>query len=514
MRPLARRLLIGGLAVAVIAGISMVVVVRNWPFTQAALTKVLEDRFARKVEIHGFRSTYFPPGCEADQVEFLHRFHKDRPPLITVRRLIIKASYAGLFSPHKRIAEVQVIGLHVLVPPKSTAGGAHSIMPLTDLSSNPLVAISMVKADGAVLEFLSKNPGREPFRLEIQQLTVTHVGEKGPISFQATLQNTEPPGEIQSTGQFGPWNAEDPGNTPVAGRYVFQHADLGVYGGIAGTLTSKGKFSGLVDHIESEGDADVPNFHLSGTAHAVHVSTTFRAAVDATNGDTSLENVRSQFLRTTILSSGGVTGGPNQHGKTADLQLIVDDGHIDDLLRLFAEQDHPSMTGAVRLHARFNLPPGSPGFLRRLKLEGDFGIGGGRLTNALAQVPINRLSESARGESRKQETADPQTVLSNLKGHVSVKNGIATLSNVSFTAPGTLAQIRGTYSLIDHSMNLQGILHTNGKLSDTTSGFKAFVLKGISPFLKRKSTTVVPFTITGTSSHPAFALDFDGKRSF
>src|SRR6266481_2402808 len=120
----------------------MITVIRNWPFTQQALTKVLENRFARQVQIHGFHSTYFPPGCVAEQVEFLHRFHKERPPLITVKRLIIEASYAGLFSSHKSIAEIQAIGLHVLIPPKSAAGGAHSIMPLTDLSANPLVAIN------------------------------------------------------------------------------------------------------------------------------------------------------------------------------------------------------------------------------------------------------------------------------------------------------------------------------------------------------------------------------------
>src|SRR6266849_4667085 len=135
-------------------------------------------------------------------------------------------------------------------------------------------------------------------------------------------------------------------------------------------------------------------------------------------------------------------------------------------------------------------------------------------TNAEVQVPLNRLSESARGENKKQEAEDPETVLSNLKGHVSVKNGIATLSNVSFTAPGTLAQIRGTYNLLDKTVNLQGILHTNGKLADTTSGFKALVLKAVSPFLKKKSVTIVPFTITGTSSKPALALDFDAKRTF
>ena len=53
---------------------------------------------------------------------------------------------------------------------------------------------------------------------------------------------------------------------------------------------------------------------------------------------------------------------------------------------------------------------------------------------------------------------------------------------------------------------------TNGKLSDTTSGFKALVLKAVGPFLKKKSVTVVPFAIAGTSSNPSFALDFTEKR--
>jgi hypothetical protein len=93
-----------------------------------------------------------------------------------------------------------------------------------------------------------------------------------------------------------------------------------------------------------------------------------------------------------------------------------------------------------------------------------------------------------------------------------VKNGVATLSNVSFSAPGTRAQIQGTYDLLDRKVDLHGTLYTNGKLDDTTSGFKAVVLKAVGPFLKQKSVTVVPFAITGTSSHPAFALDFTAKR--
>jgi hypothetical protein len=506
--------LIAGTVLAVLLGGVTILLVRNWPFTRQAVTVALQDRFARTVEIRNFRTTYFPPGCVADGISFLHRKHKDLPPLITVRTLIVQASYAGMFSFHKRVGQVQVIGLHVLVPPKSPTGQSGGVMPLTDSTSNDSLAIGEIIADGAVLEFMPGERDKEPFKLEVHQLILDHVGENGPIFFRASLLNTEPPGEIRSTGQFGPWNSESPGSTAVLGSYSFDNANLGVFEGIAGTLSSRGKFTGTLEHIDSEGEADVPNFHVSGSSHIVHLSTEFRAVVDGTNGDTQLLNVRSHFQRTTVLSSGGVAGQAGQHGKTAALEMTVKDGSIDDLLSLVAEGKNPSMTGSVSLHAKVKVPPGPPGFLKKLDLEGDFGIGNERFMNSAVQVPLNRLSESARGENKKQEAEDPETVLSNLKGHISVKNGVATLSNVSFSAPGTLAQIRGTYNLLDKTVNLQGILHTNGKLSDTTSGFKALVLKAVGPFLKKKTVTIVPFTVTGTSRQPSFALDFDAKRDF
>ena len=103
-------------------------------------------------------------------------------------------------------------------------------------------------------------------------------------------------------------------------------------------------------------------------------------------------------------------------------------------------------------------------------------------------------------------------MLSNLKGHFSTYGGIAKLSEVSFTEPGTLAQIDGTFNLVDKSLNLRGVLTTDGKLADTTSGFKSVVVKALGPFITKKSVTVVPFSITGTSSKPAFALDLAAKR--
>ena len=108
--------------------------------------------------------------------------------------------------------------------------------------------------------------------------------------------------------------------------------------------------------------ADVPNFHLSGSGHTVHLATKFQAAVDGTNGDTFLQSVQSHFERTTVLSKGSVAGHPGQDGKTLALEMTVKYGRIEDLLRLITEEKNPSMTGGVTLHAKVEVPPDRPDF--------------------------------------------------------------------------------------------------------------------------------------------------------
>jgi hypothetical protein len=507
---LRRRILVSAAVVASMAVLGAILLVVNWPFTQAAVTKALEDRFSRDVKIGKFRSTWFPPGCVAEGIEFLHRQRKELPPLITIRTLTVRASYSGLAGIGKQINDVQVAGLHVLVPPKDPTG-SRTAFPLTTSVSGKNLTFGAISTDDAVLEFISKQ-GDDSFTIAVTHLTLNNVGAGTPLNFHAILTNTNPPGEIHSEGQLGPWNEDDPAATPVSGSYTYDHARLGVFEGIAGTLASQGKFSGMLGHIDADGNIDVPDFKVAGSANAVHLASNFHAVVDATNGDTDLTRVEVHFGKTTVISQGEVKGHPRQHGKTVKLTMSVSQGRIEDLLHLVASSARASETGEVGLQAKLELPPGPQGFLTRIHLDGDFGVGGGRFTDPKVQDPINRLAESAHGETKSRQDVDTATVLSNLKGHVSANAGIATLSRVSFTEPSTLAEIEGTFNLIDETLNLRGVLHTSGKLADTTSGFKSFVLKALSPFLKTKSVTEVPFVITGTSSDPSFALALGAKR--
>ena len=58
--------LIIGASLIVIAGIVLIVLAWNWPYTQQAVTKALQDRFARTVQIRSFRKTYRSTGSSGN----------------------------------------------------------------------------------------------------------------------------------------------------------------------------------------------------------------------------------------------------------------------------------------------------------------------------------------------------------------------------------------------------------------------------------------------------------------
>jgi hypothetical protein len=224
--------------------------------------------------------------------------------------------------------------------------------------------------------------------------------------------------------------------------------------------------------------------------------------------DTVLENVEAHAGRTIILATGNVSGGKGTAGKTARLEMTVNTGRVEDLLNYFSDAKQPSMTGNVQFRARVELPPGS-GFLRKVRMTADFGIAGGQFTSSQRQIPVNRLSESAQGEKHPEN--DPRTVLSNIKGHVVVRDGTASLKDISFEFPGAFAEMMGVYNLIPGTVDIHGTLRTDGTLSDATSGIKALLVKAATPFLKKNHTTVVPFAIGGTVSNPSIGLDLRNK---
>jgi hypothetical protein len=464
----------------------------------------LQDASLSKVDIGAFHGTYFPrPGCVLEHVTLQHNPKAGTTPLITVERLRIEGSFPGLFT--KRVRCIRAEGMRVLIPP----GGEEERFKTPKRST---FVIDDLIADGAILEVASREPDKEPLKFFFHNFVLSNVGSHGPASFQARLSNPEPPGEITTSGKFGPWNGDEIGKTPVSGEYMFQQANLGVFRGIAGLLSSSGKFSGVLNRIEVQGMTDTPRFTVTSSSHQVQLRTQFHAVVNGENGDTFLQNATATFWKTTVWSEGSVARKPDQSGKTALVELAAKDGRIQDILLLFARSERAPMSGIVSFHAKASLPPGRRRFLEKVELQGDFGIDAGRFTKSDTQEGVNHLSEGALGEEGHHKTEkdkdDPETVLSDLKGHVLLKDGTARFSNLSFSVPGALAQMQGTYNLITEKIDLHGTLKTESEPSNTTHGMKALILKVLDPFFKKKRVGyIVPVKITGTYEHPSFGLD-------
>ncbi len=500
------------MALAAVAVIYVTVLALNWPFTEQSVVDVLQERSVRSVTVDHFYRTYLPPGCVAEGVNFLHRKHKNKPPLITIQRLVIAGSYSGLLTIQNRLSLVRIFGMHVTVPPKQADGEPSPIMPLNYSKSPSKMIIDKIIADGAELDFLSSDSGKKPFRLIIDKLALHDVGNNRPIPYRTIISNTVPPGKIRSTGKFGPWNPNSPRSTPVEGSYTLQDANLAFFSAISGTLSSSGNFHGTLGEMTAQGTTDVPNFKVTDTSHTRRLAAEFHATVDGTNGNTLLQSVIAHFDRTTAVFKGSVSGKEGEKGKTASLDMTAANGRIEDLLNLFISSKRAPMTGGVSVRAHVELPPGPEPFVSRLKLQGDFGVDAGKFTDAPTEADLTRLSESAE-KRKKVNPEDPERVLSDLKGHVSAIDGTATFSNLSFSVPGAKAEMHGTYRLTDYKIDMHGTMLTTGNPSDATTGFKSFLMKAITPFFKKKaSQKVVPFKITGNYANPVVALDLGVKK--
>ncbi len=484
----------------------------RWPFRKSAIVQDLEEAASGRVEIRTFRHTYFPyPGCVAEGLTY--RLSPNAPPFATVEKLTIQSSLPGLFAG--RVRRIRADALHIYVP---APGSKEKFRGLNSGTTH----VGEIILHDAVLEVPRNEVTKPVVKFVIHDLTMGPVSVDSPIHFSAMLSNPEPPGEIAVSGQFGPWKGLQ---TSVAGDYRFENADLGAFDGIAGILFSQGKFSGVLQHIDVAGKISIPEFEVARSQHKVALDSDFTAYVDGANGDTFLNQVSSRFLKTTVISQGKIAGHTGQKGKTATIDLQAQNGRIEDVLRLFTQEPQPPMAGGLNFKGTAVLPPGPIRFLKKIELEGDFGISDSNFTHGATQEKVNQLSQSAktedleklksRNKEKENDNAPAPPVLSDLHGHVILKGGTATFSNLSFYIPGAHAQMHGTYSLISEKIDLHGTLKMDSDLSDTAHGVKAVMLKVLDPFFKKKhGGSDVPVKVTGSYHNPSFGMDVGkaGKR--
>jgi hypothetical protein len=64
------------------------------------------------------------------------------------------------------------------------------------------------------------------------------------------------------------------------------------------------------------------------------LNTTFTAIVDGTNGDTVLDAVSATLNHTPLQARGGVVHMGSQKDRTVELDVRIDNGRLEDILRL------------------------------------------------------------------------------------------------------------------------------------------------------------------------------------
>jgi AsmA-like C-terminal region len=471
------------------------------------IMQTLEETFASRLELKSLDVSLFPSvHVTGTGLVLKHKEQAaDAPPLIQVEQFSADTNLFELFHLPTKIQHVRLVGLqiHVLTgqPKSASVGSGASKKP-------PNFVIGEAIADGARLETIPAESGKTPLVWDIRKLTLHDGGPERPMEFVATLLNAQPPGEIQSTGSFGPWQREQPGETPVSGKYVFRHADLSVFHGISGSLSSNGNYRGVLQSIEVQGHTDTPDFAVSIAGNPVHLTTDFHALVDGMNGTTHLQPVTARFGHSSLTAEGVVDTTPGQPGKVVSLDVRSDGSRLEDMLRM-AVKGKPALNGAVAFHTRLRLPIVGRDVSQELELDGTFDATSARFSKLDEQEKVDKLSNRSRGQTN--DAAD-DSVASDFRGSFKLRDGTMHFTNLSFIVPGAAITLDGDYGLVDGRMDLRGSARLQAKLSQTTTGFKSFLLKAVDPFFEKKGAgTVLPIKITGTKDSPSFGLNIGRK---
>jgi AsmA-like C-terminal region len=498
-------------ALFVILVVGGIVLATHWPFSEGKIKQSLQETFPATVTFQKFHATYFPhPGCIAEGVIFTRLgAPQGLPPIVTTQNLKIEAHYWDIVLRPGYLARIVMQSLHAQVPVIGT-----KIQDTGWKETPSKIRVGEIIADGAAIE-IARSGSHEPLRFDVYTLKLSDVGRDKPLSYDVYLHNPLPPGEVRSHGKFGPWNSNEAGRTPLEGEYTFRHADLSVFDGIAGLLSSEDSFQGLLQRIEARGNIDIADFMLTHTHHPVHVSSEFHAYINGTNGDVSLDSVNAGFLHTNVQAKGEIAGRSGQNGKTASIDLHVRDGHIQDVLLLFVKEPRPPLNGTTSFNAHVTIPPEDRPFLEKVRLVGTFGIHDGHFVKPSTRTNVEQLSEKTRGlkTDSPRDPQDAEQVISNLSGHLELRNATTNFSEFSFSVPGAEVQMHGTYNIESKAIDLHGTLKTESEFSNMTSGFKSVLLKPFNVFFQRKhGGALLPVHLVGTYENPQAGLDLPAKK--
>jgi uncharacterized protein involved in outer membrane biogenesis len=492
----------------VLAGLAIFVAIKARNIddrTRAWVVRELIQRFHSEVELESLHVNVFPDmGVTGENLSI--RFHNrtDLPPMFHIERFSFNLGMFGILRAPRHISGVYVEDMTITIPPKGDQKKQPGSQPGANDRQLPGVIIDEIVCNNTQLVIVPKKEGKDPLEFEIHDLLLKSVGATKPFDFHGNLTNAKPKGEIATRGTFGPWNAEEPGDTAVTGGYSFKDADLGPFPGIGGILSSTGKYSGQLNELEVEGVTDTPDFSLDPVGHKVPLHTEYSATVDGTNGDTYLHPVRATLVKSPIIANGSVVRSKAKNGHTISLDVTSQKARLEDILSLATKGDKPFMTGVLNLKTKMLIPPGQVKVLEKLKLDGEFNVTNGQWASADVREKLEGFSRHAEGEPTNQ---DAGSSVSDMKGHFRVDEGVITFKDLEFSVPGAAIDLTGNYNMRSEALDFSGHLNMKAKVSQMTTGAKSLFLKAIDPlFAKNGSGTVLPITISGTRQSPTVGV--------
>jgi hypothetical protein len=508
--------LAGAAALAALAGATAWLLPRDAD-VRRRIVRTLAERFDAEVELQYLRVSVFPrPRIEGGGLQLTPRDRPGSAPLLAVARFSAYASWPSMIRRPRRVEQVEIEGLRITITPRpgdsgvrgrdrGGCAGRRDVEPAASRQpgTSP-VLIERLTAPGSEIVLLPRDPAKQPRRFSIASLTVRDITLDRPLQFDAVLTNPTPRGQVTTRGAFGPWVAREPGRSAVEGRYRFEHVNLATIRGIAGGLTSTGRFEGQLQQILVTGATDTPDFSLEAAGQSLPLRTEFQACVDGTDGDTYLDRVEARLASTPIVATGKVEGRAGKRGRTVALEVSVADGRIEDLLTLAAKGD-PLLRGPVSLSHTLLLPPGPGRIVTRLRLSGRFGLAETRFAGRALQGKLDEFSRKGQGRPNDASVRD---VASEFRGTFALSDGTLRLPKVSFAIPGARLVLGGRYDLVSERMDFAGTVRLEAKVSETTTGVKSLLLEALDPLFSRKDAgTVLPIRISGTRREPKFDVD-------
>ncbi len=499
-------LIVISLVVIAVVGVIVAGIHLSNPYLHKKVVEMLREKFHAEVELKEFHVYLFPGArIEGSGLVLRHEGRTDVPPLISIREFSAEAGILGLpWKPWKsRPGQAQGSG------DTDSAQGRQREQNWPKAKNLP-VLIGEIVSDDAELRMLPKSADKDPHVFAIHHLVMHSVGLDRPGEVQrAAHQRHSTRAKSRPREPSARGARTIPGQTPLAAEYTFDKADLGVFKGISGILSSTGKFGGVLEKIEVEGKTSTPDFTVTIGGHPLDLETVFSATVDGTNGDTLLHPVTAHLLNTVIVAQGGVVRSPDKTRQRDHARRDRRQGQARGLVAPGGERPiKPPLTGAINFHTKFDLPHGKGDLADRLNLNGKFDVEQAQFTSPEVTAKIETLSRKGQGQP---ENKDAGSSVSQLKGNFVLDNGVITFRGLTFTVTGAQVALDGKYGLEKEDLDFYGKLRMQAKISQTTTGAKSFVLKAVDPFFRKNGQTEVPIKITGQRDHPSFGLDLHHK---